>query len=147
MKIGKSFIKYFLIIIFKKKDLIQIQPIIENCPAATDIINSKSFKMEDLEDARVRHQRLEVRTVIVRPLQANDMRIALSVRQLHHTERVTERVETHRLRVDGDGTREGHVRRKIALVVMNSHGSLAFGRSNGGKCRERQPGQFRGQMA
>ncbi len=36
-------------IIYKKKDIDQIQPLLENCPTALEVVNSKTFKLEDIE--------------------------------------------------------------------------------------------------
>jgi hypothetical protein len=76
-------------------------------------------EMEDLEDTRVGHQRLEVRTVVVRPLEADDMRIPLPVRQLNNAQRVPERVEAHGFSVDGDRALELHMSRQVAFVMVD----------------------------
>src|SRR5205814_212122 len=80
-------------------------------------------KMIELEAIGIAEQGLQVRRRIIAPaLEADEMLVALAVRQLNEAQPVAAGDQAHGFGVDGDWTvGERHAGRQVFLVEMNSH--------------------------
>ena len=73
-------------------------------------------KMENLGDARIGQQPLEIGRRILAGGELHQMAIAVAARELRQAEPVAQWIETHRLGVDGDRGAEVDAVRQIAFM-------------------------------
>src|SRR5262249_46850525 len=81
-------------------------------------------EVEQLENARVADQGLQIRGLVAAfsgRRYAHQVAIAIPSRELDEAEPVAQRVEPHRLRVDGDDRSEIQAARQIALMELDVH--------------------------
>ena len=80
-------------------------------------------EMIELQPLRIGEQRLEIgRGIVAAAPEADEMLVALAVRQLHQAQPVAARHQAHRLGVDGDRpVGELHVGGQVFFVQMDRH--------------------------
>ena len=82
-------------------------------------------EMENLENLRVRQQRLEARRVIGRAVELNQMGVSVAGGKLHDAQGIAVGDKPHGFAVDGDDGAEIQARRKVAFVKRIGH-ALVF---------------------
>src|SRR5919106_36469 len=82
-------------------------------------------EVEHLLDRGIGQQTGEVGRVVAAVAEMHEMTRAVSGGQLHQAQPVTERVEPHRLGVDGDARPEVEIRRQVLLVLRDRHRASA----------------------
>ncbi len=84
-------------------------------------------EMEDLQDRGIGEKRFQIRRVGVAPRNLHQMADPVAARHLDEAQAVAVRVEAHRLSVDRDRAREGHVAGQVADMEMDVLAGIGHG--------------------
>ena len=86
---------------------------------ALDHADVKPRKVEQLDNLGVCQQGLQVRAIII-PAELNQVRRAVTGRQLHQCEVIAQRVEAHGFGIDGNNRAEIDIFGQVALMQLDS---------------------------